>query len=105
MTNCLLHHPGCYITHIIDKTFSDDPIFKIVSMQMNGVERDGEKNGKNNHDINSHSDMLVDNANGSSTNQVSVTGSIIEIVRQQRFDVGPRYTDLKFIGEGAYGKY
>lgn len=27
----------------------------------------------------------------------------VEIVRQQRFDVGPRYTDLKFIGEGAYG--
>lgn len=28
----------------------------------------------------------------------------VEIVRQQRFEVGPRYTDLKFIGEGAYGK-
>jgi hypothetical protein len=29
----------------------------------------------------------------------------VEIVRQQRFEVGPRYTDLKFIGEGAYGKH
>jgi hypothetical protein len=28
-----------------------------------------------------------------------------EIVRQQRFEVAPRYTDLKFIGEGAYGTY
>lgn len=31
-------------------------------------------------------------------------GGNIEIVRQQRFEVGPRYTDLKYIGEGAYGK-
>ena len=31
-------------------------------------------------------------------------GPNVEIVRQQRFEVGPRYTDLKFIGEGAYGK-
>lgn len=31
-------------------------------------------------------------------------GANVEIVRQQRFEVGPRYTDLKFIGEGAYGK-
>jgi len=30
-------------------------------------------------------------------------GANVEIVRQQRFEVGPRYTDLKFIGEGAYG--
>ena len=29
----------------------------------------------------------------------------VEIVRQQRFEVGPRYTDLKFVGEGAYGTY
>lgn len=29
----------------------------------------------------------------------------VEIVRQQRFEVGPRYTDLKFIGEGAYGRF
>ena len=28
----------------------------------------------------------------------------IEFVRQQRFEVGPRYHDLKFVGEGAYGR-
>ena len=26
-----------------------------------------------------------------------------EVVRGQVFDVGPRYTDLNYIGEGAYG--
>ena len=26
-----------------------------------------------------------------------------EIVRGQVFDVGPRYTNLNYIGEGAYG--
>lgn len=26
-----------------------------------------------------------------------------EIVRGQMFDVSPRYTNLQFIGEGAYG--
>jgi hypothetical protein len=39
------------------------------------------------------------------TTQVSSATPNVEIVRQQRFEVGPRYTDLKFIGEGAYGKY
>ena len=38
-----------------------------------------------------------------STTQLSTATSNVEIVRQQRFEVGPRYTDLKFIGEGAYG--
>ncbi|CAF4686133.1 unnamed protein product [Rotaria socialis] len=36
------------------------------------------------------------------TNQILPSAQTFEIVRQQRFDVGPRYTDLKFIGEGAY---
>ena len=27
----------------------------------------------------------------------------IEIVRGQSFEVGPRYSGLKYIGEGAYG--
>jgi mitogen-activated protein kinase 1/3 len=27
----------------------------------------------------------------------------IEIVRGQPFEVGPRYSNLKYIGEGAYG--
>jgi hypothetical protein len=62
---------------------------------MNGVEKSSEKN----HDLNSHSAMQTDN-----TSQASAMGSNVEIVRQQRFEVGPRYTDLKFIGEGAYGK-
>ena len=26
-----------------------------------------------------------------------------EVVRGQAFDVGPRYTNLSYIGEGAYG--
>lgn len=27
----------------------------------------------------------------------------VEIVRGQTFEVGPRYTNLAYIGEGAYG--
>lgn len=27
----------------------------------------------------------------------------VEIVRQHVFEVGPRYTNLAYIGEGAYG--
>lgn len=30
-------------------------------------------------------------------------GSIVETVRGQPFEVAPRYTDLNYIGEGAYG--
>lgn len=30
-------------------------------------------------------------------------GSGTELVRGQAFDVGPRYTNLSYIGEGAYG--
>lgn len=26
-----------------------------------------------------------------------------EVIRGQLFEVGPRYTDLQYIGEGAYG--
>ena len=29
--------------------------------------------------------------------------SLPEVVRGQVFDVGPRYTNLSYIGEGAYG--
>jgi len=29
--------------------------------------------------------------------------SNVEYVREKPFEVGPRYTDLKYIGEGAYG--
>ena len=27
----------------------------------------------------------------------------VEVVRGQAFEVGPRYTNLEYIGEGAYG--
>jgi mitogen-activated protein kinase 1/3 len=33
-------------------------------------------------------------------NQSSTT---CELIKDQLFEVGPRYTDLKYIGEGAYG--
>jgi mitogen-activated protein kinase 1/3 len=32
-----------------------------------------------------------------------MAGSYPEIVRGQVFDVAPRYTNLNYIGEGAYG--
>lgn len=32
-----------------------------------------------------------------------MAGPFPEIVRGQVFDVGPRYTNLSYIGEGAYG--
>ncbi len=41
----------------------------------------------------------------STTTQAQSSAPTVEIVKQQRFEVGPRYTDLKFIGEGAYGTY
>ena len=34
---------------------------------------------------------------------VSPSSSPAEIVRGQTFEVGPRYTNLAYIGEGAYG--
>ncbi|CAF1544677.1 unnamed protein product [Adineta steineri] len=74
-------------------------------MQMNGAEKDGEHSDKSNHDLSSHSNNAVDGASSSSSSamQTSAAGPTVEIVRQQRFEVAPRYTDLKFIGEGAYG--
>jgi len=33
----------------------------------------------------------------------SPAGSDTELVRGQAFDVGPRYSNLSYIGEGAYG--
>lgn len=34
----------------------------------------------------------------------SITGDgMVETVRGQLFTVGPRYTNLQYIGEGAYG--
>jgi len=34
---------------------------------------------------------------------VSSVNSNAEVVRGQVFEVGPRYTNLAYIGEGAYG--
>lgn len=39
----------------------------------------------------------------SSDNAVGGGQSNPEMVRGQIFDVGPRYTNLSYIGEGAYG--
>jgi len=70
---------------------------------MNGIHKEVGSSEKQTHDLNSHSNMETDDTNGSLSSQPSAAGPNIEIVRQQRFEVGPRYTDLKFIGEGAYG--
>lgn len=35
--------------------------------------------------------------------EVADVGANIELVRGQAFEVGPRYTNLAYIGEGAYG--
>ena len=37
------------------------------------------------------------------TSGTSSKASNVEYVREKPFEVGPRYTDLKYIGEGAYG--
>lgn len=52
-------------------------------------------------------EMKNEEENGTDSHRQAnpMTLPTFEIVRQQRFDVGPRYTDLKFIGEGAYGMY
>lgn len=34
---------------------------------------------------------------------VPVVPGEVEVVKGQPFDVGPRYTQLQYIGEGAYG--
>lgn len=66
--------------------------------------KDGKKVQNANHNLYSYFDILIDPMTGSSIGVSSATEPNVEIVRQQRFEVGPRYTDLKFIGEGAYGK-
>ena len=55
-------------------------------------------------DGNSHTSQSLPLFGDSSATPTTALGPNVEIVRQQRFEVGPRYTDLKFIGEGAYGK-
>lgn len=34
---------------------------------------------------------------------IEQTSTACELIKDQLFEVGPRYTDLKYIGEGAYG--
>ena len=34
---------------------------------------------------------------------VTMAENAADIVRGQKFEVAPRYTDLAYIGEGAYG--
>lgn len=60
---------------------------------MNVSSKETDFSEKKKQDLSSQMDTQTDNL-----------GPNVEIVRQQRFEVGPRYTDLKFIGEGAYGK-
>ncbi|CAF4796929.1 unnamed protein product, partial [Rotaria magnacalcarata] len=75
-----------------------------TSLPMNITGKDGEQADISNHESNSYTDMITNSTNVSSKTAPSALGPNVEIVRQQRFEVGPRYTDLKFIGEGAYGK-
>lgn len=43
------------------------------------------------------------NAGMAKNNGVINTNPHAEIIRGQIFEVGPRYTQLSYIGEGAYG--
>jgi mitogen-activated protein kinase 1/3 len=41
---------------------------------------------------------------GTTTNQPNATSNPnAEVIRGQLFEVGPRYNNLAYIGEGAYG--
>jgi hypothetical protein len=44
--------------------------------------------------------IVADSQNAS---RVDAQNPNVEIVRGQHFEVGPRYNNLKYIGEGAYG--
>lgn len=43
------------------------------------------------------------NSNAASTAVNATSNPNAEIIRSQIFEVGPRYRDLTYIGEGAYG--
>jgi mitogen-activated protein kinase 1/3 len=49
----------------------------------------------------STSTMVVEETAEKRTDDQSTT--TCELIKDQVFEVGPRYTDLKYIGEGAYG--
>uniref|UniRef100_A0A182Y9U9 Protein kinase domain-containing protein n=1 Tax=Anopheles stephensi TaxID=30069 RepID=A0A182Y9U9_ANOST len=42
-------------------------------------------------------------AAGPAAGSTSATNPNAEVIRGQVFEVGPRYTNLAYIGEGAYG--
>lgn len=48
---------------------------------------------------------MIDNESGPIQGPASanVSASNVDIIRGQVFEVGPRYANLKYIGEGAYG--
>lgn len=53
-------------------------------------------------------ERIAETGNGSSNggtnnNGVANANPNAEIIRGQLFEVGPRYTNLTYIGEGAYG--
>lgn len=60
--------------------------------RINEAANDGGANGTNR---NSSADAAQRNRNNANPNA--------EIIRGQVFEVGPRYTNLAYIGEGAYG--
>lgn len=43
------------------------------------------------------------NSNAASTAVNATSNPNAEVIRSQIFEVGPRYRDLTYIGEGAYG--
>lgn len=46
---------------------------------------------------------MAESSNDSNDSVVHPNNPFAEIVRGQPFEVGPRYVNLKYIGEGAYG--
>lgn len=53
---------------------------------------------------NSSNNGTVANNNGvANANANTNTNPNAEVIRGQLFEVGPRYTNLSYIGEGAYG--
>ena len=53
----------------------------------------------------SESDPLQINVDGMSADKstLDLGSTVCELIKDQIFEVGPRYTNLKYIGEGAYG--
>ncbi len=47
--------------------------------------------------------LIIIMAESSNDSIVHPSNPFTEIVRGQPFEVGPRYVNLKYIGEGAYG--